>query len=135
VTLHTTNALTYVLDFTGFVFGETLFGATASEVAKGAQPSLGDSLLEVRYIVPRAPGEPMEDLVAVVFTTADWSFVSFFANASGEFTAASEFGEGTPGRASTQQTGLLGPAFDNGFRGALVDAFPAEWIDLHSTGN
>jgi hypothetical protein len=123
VTLHTRNALTSVLDFTGFVFGDTLF------------EDLGDSLLEAIYVVPRAPGGPMEDLVQVVFTTVDWSFVKFFATASGEFTAASEFGEGTPGRASTQQAGLLGPALNNGFRGALVDAFAAEWINLHVTGN
>jgi hypothetical protein len=126
VTLHTRNALTSVLNFTGSppVFGATLF------------EGLGDSLLEAVYVVPRAPGAPMEDLVQVVFTTPpDWSFVKFFAMASGEFTAASEFGEGTPGSASTQQAGLLGPALRNGFRGALGDAFPAEWIDLHVTGN
>jgi hypothetical protein len=136
VTLRTRNALTYVVDFElPDTFGPTIFGATPSEVAAGAKPpGLGDSLLEVVYIVDRVPGGPMEDLVHVIFQTADWLFVKFIAAASGEFRGASGFPEGTAGRASTQQTGLLGPAVHNGFRGALGDAFPAEWINLHVTG-
>jgi hypothetical protein len=137
VTLHTTNALTYVLDFTDFAFGDTLFGATPSEVAKGAEPSLGDCLFKVTYIVPRAPGEPMEDLVQVVFDPVkgtELSFVAFFADAFGTFRAASGFEEGTLGHASTQQTGLIGAAIQNGFQGALADAFPAEWINLQAMG-
>jgi len=139
VKLHTKNALAYVLDYTGQTFGATLFGATPSEVgAQEADPSLGDSLLELVYIVPREPGEPMEDLVQVAFLAEEGQElvrVSFFASASGAFREASGLGEGTLGRASAQQTGLIGAAIRNGFQGALADAFPAEWINLQVIGH
>jgi hypothetical protein len=137
VKLHTKNALAYVLDYTGLTFGDTLFGATPTEVAAGeADPSLGDSLLELVYIVPREPGEPMEDLVQVAFLPDEGQEllrVSFHASASGVFREASGFVEGTAGHASVQQVGLIGAAIHNGFRGALGDAFPAEWINLQVT--
>lgn len=148
VTLHTTDALAYVLDYTGLVFGDTLFGATPAEVAADVEPAFGDSVLELVYIVNRAPGEPMEDLVAVVFCglldpavycpggeVPELLFVSFHATASGELREAFGVPEGTPGRASLQQTGPLGAAAHNGFQGALADGFPAEWIHLQVTGH
>ena len=139
VRLHTQNALAYVLDYTGQIFGATLFGATPSEVgAQAADPSLGDSRLDLVYIVPREPGGPMEDLVQVAFLPEEGQElvrVSFFASASGAFREASGFGEGALGRASAQQTGLIGAAIRNGFQGALADAFPAEWINLQVTGH
>ena len=105
------------------------------EVAEGAEAALGDSTFEVVYVVDRAQGGPMEDLIDVAFTGGgSLLFASFFATADGTFREASGFGEGAPGRASVQQTGLILPGIHNGFKGALSDAFPAEWIDMHPTG-
>jgi hypothetical protein len=107
VTLRTRNALTYIVAFAlPDTFGSTIFGASPSEVAAGAKlPSLGDSLLEAVYIVDRAPGGTMEDLVHVIFQTADWLSIKFFASASGECRGASGVPEGTAGRASITADG------------------------------
>src|SRR5207244_4411305 len=91
VTLRTTNALAYVLDFTNFVFGNVLFGAPPSQVRAGANANLANSLLELVYITPRAPGGPVEDLVQVAFLPdpgQELVSASFFASSSGELRAA-----------------------------------------------
>jgi hypothetical protein len=147
VTAHTKGALAYVLEYfpsdPDSVFGATLFGATPAEVADGVEASLGDSVLDVVYVVNRRLGDPMEDLVAVLFcSAADHPEVicpggepptlislSFHATASGELRAAFGVTEGTPGAASTQQTGR----FNASSQGALADGFPAERVRLHAT--
>ena len=94
----------------------------------------------------------MEDLIQMFFGGADVDgdtvvdvpplpydsfplFVAFSGRADGELRAASGCPEGTSGRASTVQTGLIGAAIHNGFKGALVDAFPAEWVEIRPECN
>ena len=123
------DALTSVSDFTGGVLGSVLYG-----------PTLGNCSFEAEYVVARAPGDPMEDVFAALFfdpkNKKDWRcrptptslpfedlhFVGFAGNAQGQCR------DGSASQLSVVQTGLIGTAFQNGFRGALGDAFPAEFV-------
>ena len=136
VVLHTSNALTWA---TPFDPNDTtlLFGARVTDVRAGANPALGESLLQVTFI-NTAPGDPLPDLVQLIFAPLPGqefpSFISFRARADGELRAAFGVPDGTPGRAQVTQNGLFGAAIRNGFRGALADAFPAEHINLRVVG-
>jgi hypothetical protein len=117
--------------------GEVSFGVSAEELKAGANPAAaayGSSSLELNYNVSRPPGEPMEDLIALFFGGLDYDSlplaVTFSGRADGELRAASGCPEGTPGRAWTVQTGLILAGIHNGFKGALGDAFPAEWLEI-----
>jgi hypothetical protein len=126
VGLHASDALTYVLDLN---LGDVIFGADPLVTAAGAEPGLGGASLGVKYIVDRQAGGTMEDLMEVIFEgSGDLTFVSFQANATGPL------GDGSPGRASTAQTGPVSAAIRNGFKGGLADAFPVEMINLRATG-
>lgn len=125
VTLHARNALTYVREvaFLGeypfLVFGDTLFGETT-----------GSALLELTYVVDRPVGGEMNDLVATIFLgLGDLGVIDFHANAAGDLA------DGTSGRMTVIETGLIGAGIANGFKGALGDAFPVETIILQPVGN
>jgi hypothetical protein len=134
VGLHASDALTYVLDLNS---GDVIFGADPVATAGGAEPALGRASMNVDYIVDRAPGGTMEDLMQVIFggegeppipIIGDLTFVSFHAVAFGPL------GDGSPGMASTAQTGPVSAAIRNGFKGGLADAFPVEMINVRATG-
>jgi hypothetical protein len=127
VSLHTTDALTYVLDLNS---GDTIFGADPLATAAGAEPGIGGAHLHVDYIVDRPVGGTMEDLMDVIFFgSGDLTFVSFEASAAGPL------GDGSPGMASTAQIAPVSAAIRNGFKGGLADASPVEMIDVRAVGS
>jgi hypothetical protein len=143
VTLRTRDALAYVHRWDGpapIPPGPVLFGLTPPEAAADpAGAAYGSSILDVDYNVARAPGGPMEDLILLFFGGLPYDslplFVSFSGSADGELRAASGCPEGTSGRAWTVQTGLILAGIHNGFKGALGDAFPAEWVEIRPECN
>ena len=123
VRLQASDALTYVLDLNS---GDVIFGADPSATAGGAEPGLGNTSLQVKYIIDRPLGGTMEDLMEVIFFgSGDITWISFQANAFGPLE------DGSPGMASTTQTAPISAAIRNGFKGGLADAFPVEMIRLH----
>jgi hypothetical protein len=152
VNLHTNNALAWAttLDLSlpldpQFNSNPLTFGSRAQDVATGATPALGDSHLRVVF-KNTAPGAPLPDLICINAgpgcpTAApcpagfEIDFLSVQENATGPLRAASGLGpDGTPGRLIVDQIGLIKPAIANGFKGALVDAFPVENIELRRIG-
>jgi hypothetical protein len=152
VNLHTNNALAWAttLDLSSpldpqFNSNPLTFGSRAQDVATGATPALGDSHLRVVF-KNTAPGAPLPDLICINAgpgcpTAApcpagfEIDFLSVQENAAGPLRAASGLGpDGTPGRLIVDQIGLIKPAIANGFKGALVDAFPVENIELRRIG-
>ncbi len=128
VQLQTRNALTWAIQGFDFANGPLLFGARLSDVLNGANPSLGDCTLYVKFI-NAAPGAPLPDLVELLqCRVQDFEVLSFYGQASGTLA------NGAPGRAQVTQTGLIGTAFLTGFKGRLYDAFPAEKIVIRATG-
>ena len=125
VKLHTTNALSWVVD--GFDYtGPLLFGHRAPEVLAGAEPALGESFLHVKFI-NTAPGDPLPDLIKLLVDPEpgqELVFLSFHARADGPLA------DGSPGRVEVVQTGL----FMTEFQGATADGFPAEKIILQAVG-
>jgi hypothetical protein len=124
VVLHTTNALVWAFEDCDFDFGgaPTIFGHRAPAVLDGASAVLGRSLLRVTFITSAAPGDDLPDLLQVAFCPEagqEITFLSFVATASGEFTEASDFPDGTPADLQTTQTGLFGTSF-----------FPVEIINI-----
>ena len=118
-----------------------LFGLTPAEAAADpAGAAYGSSVFEIEYNVSRPLGDPMEDLIAAFFTGLPYDFVPLLVafsggSADGPLRAASSCPEGTSGRAWTVQTGLIRAAIHNAFKGALVDAFPAEWVEIQPECN
>jgi hypothetical protein len=124
VRLHATNVLSYALDL---VSGQVLFGATPAEVASGAEPALGELSLQFVYVVDRAPGATMEDLMEVIFLgSGDLSFVSFAGLADGLLA------DDRAGQLTVAQSAPVSAATRSGFRGGLADAFPVEMIRLQA---
>jgi len=141
VTLRTRNELAYVHQcappIPGNVCpaGAVLFGLTPPEAAADpAGAAYGSSVFEIEYNVSRPLGDPMEDLIALFFTGLPYDslplFVAFSGGGDGPLRADSGCPEGTSGTAWTVQTGLILAGIHNGFRGALGDAFPAEWVEI-----
>jgi hypothetical protein len=136
VLLHTKNANAWVieLDPAGDVAGQvankpTLFGHRPRDVAAGDGQALGNSLLHVVFIIDK-PGAPLPDLLKIN-GTPDLTFLAFTMSASGPLTAQyDDVVEGTPGKCTIVQTGLVG----NGKGRALSDAFPVEDINLSVVG-
>ena len=146
VSLRTRNELAYVHNCgaptpdNNCPAGAVVFGLTPAEAATNpGGAAYGSSLFEVEYNVARAPGTPMEDLMQLFFGGLPYDslplFVGFTGSANGRLRAASGCAEGTVGRASTTQTGLILAGIHNGFSGALVDAFPAEWLEIRPNCN
>jgi hypothetical protein len=128
IILHTDNALTWVS--TGSFFqGTILFGHTTTQVAAGAQASLGSCTL---HLVLQGPaGAPLPDLVEAECGCGAWSFVSI----SFEGEATGTLPSGSPARVQVTQVGLIevnGVANPNSRVG--LDAFPAEHIHIQATG-
>jgi hypothetical protein len=127
IRLQAGDALTYVLDLNSW---DVIFGANPVATAQGAEPGLGQTSLQVKYIVDRAPGETMEDVMEVIFFgSGDLTFVSYQAVAFGPLA------DGSPGTASSTQTAPISAAIRNGFKGGLSDGFPVEMIRVQEIGN
>ncbi|MBL8187498.1 MAG: hypothetical protein JNK38_05800 [Acidobacteria bacterium] len=99
------------------------------------QPALGQSHLQVVFKNP-APGASLPDIVnAFVLgnTVPGQELVSIYFNATatGELRADSGFPEGTSGRLTIAQSGIL---FRGPFKGATTDGFPAEMVELRRVG-
>ena len=133
VTLHTTNALSWVMQgCEDFASNPLLFGHRLPEVLAGKDAALGDSLFEV-VLINTAPGAPLPDMLQLFIAPLPGQeprFMSFYARAVGTYRALAGVPDGTPGRAEITQTGL----FMTSFMGAVADAFPAERIGLPGVG-
>ncbi len=138
VRLHTENALTWVIACgpqlaCDFATDPLLFGHRAPDVLNGQDAALGSSFMELRFI-NTAPGAPLPDLEQFLHQPLpgqELEFVAFIAHATGTLRAAFGVPDGTPGRASTTQTGLL----IVGGKGVIdKGSFPSEHIDLQVTG-
>ena len=125
VRLHTTNALSIgVVNSTG----EILFGNDPIAVLMGAEPGLGSSHLNVKFI-NTAPGAPLPDLLVMLLCdfgvplppgfcpSAEFLSLKFVANAEGPLD------DGTSGCLHTTQTGplLMGIDFNDGFMAEFID--------------
>jgi len=144
VLLHTKNANVFVidLDLSGDVLDQiankpTLFGHRPRDVLAGAGQALADSLLHVRFI-NTAPGAPLPDLLQLnsfpdTLPGVELKFLAFNASATGPLTAAFGVAEGTPGKLTIVQTGLMTKGENPGR--ALKDLFPVEDIHLNAIGH
>lgn len=109
----------------------TLFGHRPQDAGGHA---LGKSTFEVRF-TNSAPGAPLPDLIQV-FNFPDagpavLEFVGFTSQASGPLTAAFGVPEGTPGRCTIRQTGLVSTYLKASPKSRVgLDGFPAELIEL-----
>lgn len=143
VQLHTTNALTFVTKVAepGINNWPLLFGFRGAEVdltkpsvLNGATPALGDSYLKVVFTDTNSVGAPMPDLVQLLYLPEEeqkLKYISFNAKANGELRADFGVPDGTSGRATIIQIGLLDP----GFKGSpVLDGFPVERVDLKVVG-
>jgi hypothetical protein len=128
VSLHTENALTWVIPFdptssdNQFRDNELLFGVRAADVIDGAAPSLGTSKLVLEFTNP-APNLPLPDFNQLLFAPEpgqELLSVHFEATATGTLP------DGSTGKLHVSERGI----FDNGFHGAVGDGFPAELINL-----
>lgn len=153
VDLHTKNALGWAIDFdpagpaSQFNSNPLLFGARAQDLIADPSrtPALGDEQFRVVFTIPN-PGAPIPDLVCInrgpdcPFVAAcpvgfELDFLMAQGNITGPLHPAAGLGpEGTTGRLTVTQTGLIAPAIKNGFKGALADAFPAESVELRRIG-
>ncbi|HKE42448.1 MAG TPA: hypothetical protein VKG21_21675 [Casimicrobiaceae bacterium] len=142
VILHTKNANAWVidLDLNGDVLDQiankpTLFGHRPRDVAAGARQALGDLLLHIVFI-NTAPGAPLPDLVQLnnnpgTLPGTELKFLGLSMSATGPLTAQYGVPEGTPGKCTIVQTGLIQKA---GQSRALTDGFPVEDINLQQVG-
>lgn len=145
VILHTNNALTWViagdantpnpcgndLATQPLLFGTRFDKSLANAVPSGASATLGDSFLKV--VFKHYVGEPLPDLVQLIFSPSAGQVllsISFSVSADGPLRSAFGVPDGTPGQAHVVQTGL----FATQFKGATIDAFPVEIINLKKTG-
>ena len=137
VLVHTGNALTRAFGFDADFNTIPLFGYFYGEVLGGAEPTLGDSLLQVTFS-NTAPGAPLPDFNQLLICPAPGQALEVFsirAQASGPLREAFGVPEGTPGRLEVTQTGLIGTsALVNPHSRVAVDAFPAEKVILRATG-
>jgi hypothetical protein len=154
VLLHTKGANIWVIQFDltnpdlqGQIGSNpTLFGHYPKDVAVGAPQALADTNLHVVFTIS-APGADLPDLIQLSFFPEEGQeikFIKFNAKAKGPLT--DEFGvpEGTPGKCTIVQTGLLGVSLkqlSEDFKGKAADhsrvafdAFPAENIKLQVIG-
>ncbi len=137
VILHTTNALSWVIPFpvNDIATDPTIFGdrATTLLANPSLQPALSESHLQVSF-TNTAMGAPLPDVVAFLLGTVQpgqsLEMLSFRSSGTGPLHASFGVPEGTPGRLTITQTGLLGHTF----KGCVGDAFPAEIINLGVVG-
>ncbi len=133
VIVHSSNALTRAFD----AAFEPVFGYTFGEVLDGAEPTLGEALMQVTF-TNTAPAAPLPDFNQLLICPAPGQALEVFsmrARASGPLRAAFGVPEGTPGRLEVTQTGLIGTsALVNPHSRLAVDAFPAEKAIVRATG-
>jgi hypothetical protein len=133
VVVQTSNALTRAFDGDG----NPVFGHFLSEVSDGAEPTLGDATLQLKF-KNTARGDPLPDFSQLVSCPLPGQALEFFsirARASGPLREAFGVPEGTPGRLEVTQTGLIGTAaIVNPNSRVAVDAYPAEHIIIRATG-
>src|SRR5262249_1615003 len=115
------------------------FGYTSEELGPGRAPALAQSTLDLTFVGPKGPDGKavIPDLLQLFFApTADQELqrIAFRAQADGPLRAAYGVPDNTPGRAQITQNGLIFAGSRNGFKGGLLDAFPAEHIDLQVVG-
>jgi hypothetical protein len=118
-----------------------LLGADPAATAEGAEPGLGQISLKTTYIVDRAPGETMEDLMQVIFGGwPDWvdpppPFIGEQTFLTSQSLAFGPLADGSPGMATGAQAAPIRAANRNGWKGALWDGFPVEMIRVQAIGN
>jgi hypothetical protein len=139
--IHTRNANGWVidLDVAGDVLAQiadkpTLFGQRPEEIDPGETPSLGSTSLRVVFI-NTAPGAPIPDITQLAFAPSEGQVLqtlAFAARLDGTLNAPFGVPDGTPGRCTIMQNGIL----TRGINDHLVagDGFPAEFIELKQTG-
>jgi hypothetical protein len=139
VNLHVKGANVWVikLDLEGDLLDQiankpTVFGHRPRDVIEplDAEPALGDAHFRIVFI-NSVMGAPLPDLIEFNLGRSGLKTIMFSMSAFGPLTA--EFGvvEGTPGRCTIVQTGLLST---HGQGAALADLFPAESINLQVVG-
>jgi hypothetical protein len=137
VVVHAKNAL--IRAFTFDADGEIipLFGHLSFEVFDGAEPTLGEAVVQVTF-KNTAPGAPLPDwdqLLECPEPGQELEVVSIRARASGPLREGFGVPEGTPGRVEMTQIGLLRVSgIANPNSRVAFDAFPAEKIIIRRTG-
>jgi hypothetical protein len=132
VTIHTTNALTYVLAEPS---GNLTFGYTGGELIAdhSLAPAVSDANLKFVF-TNTAPGDPLPSMITLAFGTPlpgqAQLQVKVASSGFGPLRAASGSPEGTPGRCGVVQTGL----YITSGMGATADAFPVENINVGPVG-
>jgi hypothetical protein len=152
VVMHTKGANVWVieLDYQGDVTDQiankpTLFGHRPRDVAAGAGQALGNCLLHVVFIVDQPQGVDLPDLIQVVYDPApgmELKLLDFSTQAQGPLTEKFGVPEGTPGKCTITETGLIevtGKLYQLKGQAAAhsrvaFDAFPVENIDLKVIG-
>jgi hypothetical protein len=141
VMLFTEKANSWVIDIdlAGDVLDQiankpTLFGHRPQESGGHA---LGKSNFDLRF-TNSAPGAPLPDLIQLFnfpgAGPAILEFVGFTSQASGPLTVLFGVPEGTPGRCTIRQTGLVSTSLKASPKSRVgLDAFPAELIELRRT--
>jgi hypothetical protein len=137
IVLHTQNANSWVVPFgADFATGPLLYGYRAQDLLANPSlmPALSGSHLRVDF-KNTAPGTALPDLVdAFILGNAapgqELRFLSYRAEGGGPLRPEFGVADGTPGRLTVTQTGLLMTSF----QGATADGFPAERVDLTVTG-
>jgi hypothetical protein len=131
-------------DFGQIVDSPPLFGYRPQDLIANPAltPALGDDHFHVEF-TNTAPGAAIPDLLCQASVVCpsmapcppafNFEFISIEASITGPLHAPL-WPEGTPGQLTVRQIGLLQPAINNGFKGALADAFPAESVDLKTIG-
>jgi hypothetical protein len=143
VILHTQNAVTFVAEqdpaFGTILFGQRWSTSGTCGVASTSgldNPVLGDLFMQLVFI-NTAPGAPLPDLFQL-FGVVPPAFgqeprtLKVSAKAVGPLYNLPRIADGTIGRASTQQVGLL---YKYGTHGKpAIDGFTVERVDLKPTG-
>jgi hypothetical protein len=108
VTLHTTKALTWVIERCSDFAGATpVFGHRAADVLAGAEAALGESFLQLSF-TNSAPGAPLADLMQLFFLPAPGQQLHkyvFYAMAKGPLRNAFGVPNSTPGMVTVAETG------------------------------
>lgn len=141
VALLSTRANCWVidLDLNGDVLGQiaaapTLFG---QRPGAGFGYALGRCSLDVR-LINTAPGAALPDLIQMLTAPAPGQrldYLFFGANVAGPLTAQFGVPEGTPGRCTIRQNGLLAVASKAANNSRVAsDGFPVERVDLRRIG-
>ena len=139
VLLHTSNALTWVIEGPNFFNPDALvlFGQRPFEIVEGNEEcelddgfALGNSFLQVVFINP-TPEADLPDLIQLLFfpdVDQEVIFLAIRAQAAGELREGfDEVDDGTPGKVTVVQNGFF---LRGSGMGALEDGFPVENIML-----